>query len=409
MANLISKNAYVFASGEIIMAINDLATKKKNEGIDVTNGSIGMLYDEDKHLASLPFVDDIIKNTLNDNLRKYDSISGSKSYKDGIKNWLFASCDMGDAYIDVCATLGATGALALLTKCYGEINQEVLIPSIRWSNYDSIILENNEKVLTYELFNEQGRFNLDAFKEKVNYSCSTYHRALILINDPCENPTGYTLKEDEWDEILSFLKNKSLEHKIVLIDDVAYLNFSDKTYDPIFEKFAKAVSDNFIITIAFSSSKTLQIYGLRGGAACCIASNQENIQEFANVSKTYARSVWSSPNHLASNVMSILFNDQEKSKILKEKLGYYQNLLTQRANAFIMEAHKYHLSLYPFDNGFFIMIKCKNNHQIYEHLTTHNIFLVPMNGGLRLSIASITIPEAAHIASYIKEAIALYD
>ncbi len=30
------------------------------------------------------------------------------------------------------------------------------------------------------------------------------NRLVIVINDPCHNPTGYSLSEDEWKKVISF-------------------------------------------------------------------------------------------------------------------------------------------------------------------------------------------------------------
>lgn len=403
---LLSKDAFVFKNGEPIMAINDIAKKKIAAGESVINGSIGMLFDEDKKLAEFTLVNELLQKYASlPETRKYDSMAGDNSYHEGVKNWLFHYCDMGNTFIDVCATMGATGALAMAIKSYGEINQDILVPSIRWTNYDSLILEAKCNPVEYTLFDENDKFNIDSIKQKVDESINKFGRAFLLINDPCQNPSGYSLSDEDWDNVLSYLSQVSKTHPVVLVDDVAYINFKGVPYEPIFEKMSKYLNDNLIILIAFSASKSLQIYGLRGGALCALTSSEENSKEFKLASNSYSRTTWSGPNHLATNVMSAIFHDKPQMLEMKTRLTDYTLMIKERADIFLKEADECGLPYYPFYGGFFILVKCpdNNNHEIFEKLMEKNIFIVPMCGGLRISIASLNKKEITGLAKAIKE------
>ena len=69
--------------------------------------------------------------------------------------------------------------------------------------------ENNLKIAEYELFNDKNHFNIDSIKETVHEVMKTQERILLLINDPCENPTGYTMSHEEWKEVIDFVNEVS--------------------------------------------------------------------------------------------------------------------------------------------------------------------------------------------------------
>lgn len=73
------------------------------------------------------------------------------------------------------------------------------------------------------------------------------NRLVIVINDPCHNPTGYSLSEDEWKKVISFLNECSKTHAVVLLNDIAYIDFSSrqekaKEYFAQFDQIEKTLS-----------------------------------------------------------------------------------------------------------------------------------------------------------------------
>ena len=85
----------------------------------------------------------------------------------------------------------------------------------------------NLNVEKYSLF-EEDHFNLKSFKSACKNVMEKQNRLVIVINDPCHNPTGYSLSEDEWKEVISFLNECSKTHAVVLLNDIAYIDFSSR-------------------------------------------------------------------------------------------------------------------------------------------------------------------------------------
>jgi aspartate aminotransferase/aromatic-amino-acid transaminase len=405
MEKLLSKDHFEITNGENILYLNQKANEAKAKGVKVINGTVGMLYSEEGHIVDFPLVDEVIANSNDEATLKYGSVVGGIGFANSVMDWLFGGVDYSSVKHSVIGTLGATGALSLTIRNYTSRGQAVLMPSIRWSNYDSIAQQAGATVSVYNLFNKENNFDVKSLEEKVNESVEKYGRVFLLINDPCQNPTGYTIKEGEWDEILAILKNASKKAPVVLLDDIAYLNYSRTSYDPIIQKILDSLNDNFMAVFAFSASKTLSIYGLRGGAAIGFTSSQEGIDDFKKAMEETARSIWSSPNSIACRVIEENFNSLEKREILRKKLSDYLSILEERANIFINEAKKVNLVCYPYVSGFFVLIPCPNNQKVVDQLIEdENLYVVPLSGGIRVALSCLTKKEIVGMATKIKKA-----
>ena len=53
-------------------------------------------------------------------------------------------------------------------------------------------------------------------------------RLVAIINTPANNPTGYSLSDEEWDGVLNIAKEnaKDPENKIIILVDCAYIDYA---------------------------------------------------------------------------------------------------------------------------------------------------------------------------------------
>ena len=405
MNNLLSKNHFNITNGDKILAINNMAVKAKEKGNKVINATVGMLLDEEGRLASFESVDRIIESCSDAKTRRYGSVDGGEDFKASVFSWVFEDVDFKDNYCEIIGSMGATGALYLSMRNYCDLNQEVLVPSIRWTNYDSIISQVGGRVKEYNLFNSDDCLDIESIKGCVDYSLKTYNRAYLLINDPCHNPTGYSMKKEEWHKLLKYLKDKSNDGPIVLLVDIAYINYSLSSYKEILQMIVDSLTDNFMVHITFSASKTLSIYGFIGGALIGLSKSKEAIDDFRCSIEDSARTVWSMPSSASCRVIKESFDTKEKREELRSKLYVYRDLIKERASIFLSEAELVGLAVYPFSSGFFILIPCSNCQEVCNYLIDRYIYVVPMCGGIRISISSLTKNEIKGLAKQIKQAI----
>ena len=404
MDKMLGNNHFKILNGENILEISKKANKARKEGNQIVDATIGMLFDDESNLASFDLVKNIIKEANDSTTLRYGGVTGDLEFQEGVKNWLFEGVNLEQTFVQVIATIGATGALSLSMRNYTNIKQEILVPSLRWSSYDNIASQAYCKIKEYNMFNGDDKLDLESIKSAVEDSINKYQRVYLLINDPCQNPTGYSMNYHEWEELLSYLKEVSKNYPVVLLDDIAYMNYSDASYQPIFQLMVDSLNDNLMIQIAFSASKTLSIYGLRGGALVGLSKNKETINSFLKISEETARSIWSMPNNIACKVIKECFKNQENRQEIKNQIDKYKAMINNRAKIFLEEAELVDLINYNYVNGFFVLIPCLNSLEVVEKLMEEDVYVVPMGDGLRISLASVPTSKIDGLAKKIKKA-----
>lgn len=383
---------------EMIMGVSKLAKERKGKGYKVIDTTLGMLYDENNRLMEIDLLNTELKNQINCYSKVYDSFIGSVNFNKYVLNWFLRDIRL-DCFIGCGYTMGATGALSFFFSNYCK-EKKVLVPSIRWGNYDSILEYYDINKIEYLLFNDNDKFNVENLKEIINKQDDDI---CILINDPCHNPTGYTMEHDEWDEMLNFLSQQSLLKKICVILDLAYLDYTNSNFYSVLKKISNVVNNNLDFYLCFSFSKSFGLYGYRGGVAVALVNTQEKIELFYKRLKTYSRITWSSPNHLLTNTFEILLSKKEKINQLRTTILSYKELLNFRRKVFIEASKKYELELFPNTEGFFILIKTSDPILLTKLLIKDNIFVIPFPQGIRVAISSVSVIEANNIPKLIKK------
>lgn len=370
---------------------------------NVINATIGALYDEEGELVAYKTVFDHYNAIPNRVKADYaSSFVGNEDYCKQVYSWVTQDINLTLAH-KVIATPGGTGAVSMIFSNILDANETVILPNIAWGSYQLMATQNNFAVKTYSLF-DGDHFNLTSFKQTCLEVLNTQDKLLIVINDPCHNPTGYSLTQMEWDEIINFLNECSLKVPVVLIDDIAYIDYA---YD--LQKSRKTmeafnnISDNVLISIAFSSSKTCTSYGLRCGACILLAKTAKLVRDVEIVFEKSARAVWSNiPNAAMDNFTYVTTENYFEFQLEKQE---YIQLLKKRSNLFITESKECGLQLYPYKEGFFVTVKCLDNHQrdrFHDALIRHNIFTVKVNLGIRVAICSCNLEKIAGLAVAMK-------
>jgi len=229
---------------------------------------------------------------------------------------------------------------------------------------------------------------------------------MAIINTPAHNPTGYSVSDEEWDDILDFLKEeaKNEENKIILFVDSAYIDFAGQGDErrAFFKKFSN-LPDNIFVMAGFSASKGFTMYGLRNGAVIGITSNEMIANEFFASALHTARANWSNGNRGAMLTIAEIFNNEELKLNYLEEKNHYKLMLRKRADAFVENADKCGLELVPYRDGFFISIPCDKPYEASEALTEKNIFVVPLGKGLRFAVCAVAEDKCRKAPAIIKE------
>ena len=380
---------------------NTLAKTRKSEGVDVINATIGTLCDEDGNIVAYKSVYNDIKK-MDDKIKASypDSLKGNKKYLDAIYKFVIEDNCPSLYHREIAAT-GGSGSISSSIGAMLDEGSSILIPSIAWGSYKLMAEQNHLKPVTYNMF-KNNKFDLSDVKQKMKEIVKNEGKVFFIINDPLQNPTGYSLTQNEWKNLIDFVN--TLDGEVIILNDIAYIDYSFRKNPKEYMKLFNNINDNVAIIVAFSGSKTMTSYGLRYGASIVLTKKEEDAINIVNVLEKIGRATWSCVNNCGMNsFVNMFYNYQDK--FLKEKKKYI-NLLKKRASVILRNAKEVGIPLYPFKEGFFVTIKCEDNasrDELYNKLLDRDIYLVKTNLGLRIAICSLPLNQCKIIMQKIKE------
>ncbi|MCH4886376.1 aminotransferase class I/II-fold pyridoxal phosphate-dependent enzyme [Acidaminobacter sp. JC074] len=405
--SMVASHAKWPAKADAIFAIAGKAQEaiKKHGKENVTNSTLGALMDDNGKLIAFDSVFGTLKAMPNEKISAYAPIAGMPQYLEASVETLFAGYKP-DAHIRAVATPGGSGALKIAMWNYTDLGDEILTSDWYWSPYKTISEEAGRHIKTFKLFTEDGHFNVADFKEKFKEILNRQDRIMAILNTPAQNPTGYSISDDEWDEILAFVKEeaKNPEKKIVLLVDTAYIDFAGEKDEKraFFSKFSN-LPNNIFTMVAYSTSKGYTMYGLRLGAIIGISSNEEIADEFNIAALHSGRANWSNGNRGAMLVVSEIYNNKDLLAQYTTEKDEWKGILRRRAEAFVEAAKEVDLELLPYRDGFFVSLPCDNPYEISDALTEKNIFMVPLAKGVRFAVCAVSEEKCRKAPKVIKE------
>lgn len=389
-------------------AIFGLAAKAK-EAVDkygkenVIDSTLGALVDDDGNLICLDTVYSELKSLPNAAIAAYAQVAGQADFLEAVQDACFKEY-RPKAYIKAVATPGGTGGVRHAIWNYTNPGDSILVCDWFWSPYITISEEFGRKVTNFEFFNEKGEFNIGSFKEKFEELLGKQKRLVTVLNTPANNPTGYSLSDEEWDEVLNIAKEnaKDPEKRIIFLVDVAYIDYASTDRRKFFTKFSD-LPENIFIMVAYSMSKGYTMYGMRSGAAIGISSNEAIVNEFYFTCMHANRANWSNGNRGAMSVMTNIAKDPVKKKAYEDEVTKYRTMLRKRAEAFVEGAKECGLEILPYRDGFFVSIPCNNAKEASAELIKENLFVVALKKGLRFAVCAVAEDKCRIAPAKIKE------
>lgn len=403
--NMVADHAIRTMEEDIIFGANMKAQEAvKSVGFEkVINSTIGALLDDEGKLITFESVFNVLKNLNNESIAAYAPLSGLPAYLDATIEAAFGEYKP-KGYIRSVATPGGSGAIRHAIWNYTNLGDEILTSDWYWDPYNTLAQEHGRKVATYELFDENKKFNINSFEEQVDRLLQKQKRLLIILNTPAHNPTGYTLSTQDWERVIEIIKEKSNnnEYKIILFVDIAYIDYCDNDARK-FMLLLGGLPINVLSIVAFSMSKGYTFYGLRSGAIIAVSSDKDITDEFYNSCSHSNRGVWSNGTRSAMEVLARIYSDSNILNSVVEERNKYKSLLNDRAMAFVENAEKQQLEICPYKDGFFISIPCENPIEVSKKLQENYAFLVPLNKGLRFAACSVSLDKCSITPKLIKK------
>ncbi len=386
-----------------ILMINAKAKEDASKGNKVINGCVGTLRDDEHNLLTFTEVKKVLRDYACSYL-DYAPVVGYKSFKEGVVKWLFDRPEdiLNSKLFSFGATMGGTGALATSFKIAAKENAILIYGDIVWPNYVTISEEAGVKTERFETIKD-GKFNFDGLIKAIDFSLEKTNKVVILINDPCENPIGYSFNSEETNELFKILdKYNENSNKVDLILDIAYVDYASSHLESLDYCYKK---NNFNIYLTFSGSKSFGIYGIRCGALLAFAKDVENAKYIQSEIAAYSRGTISSPNGQAIGPLSEVLNDSESKKNIQKEIRLYRDILNSRGKCVIENLNKHCVGYLPYHDGFYITLKTKKNaYEICEKLFDRHIYLAPISDKhIRVAICSVSCEEISKIVEEISK------
>jgi aromatic-amino-acid transaminase len=385
-----------------IFALNREATQRRAAGEKVINATVGALLEDDGSLAVLPTVTEVLREVPAAKAAGYAPISGVPEFLHEVTRDLLGGTSLAEQCVSV-STPGGTGALRHAAAAFLDHNQSLVTSSFYWGPYATICDENERKLVTFPMFDDAGGFHVDAFARTLDETARAQGRLLVFLNDPCHNPTGYSMTESEWTAVSDALREVSGRVPTAVLADVAYLAYARDQRS--FLKHLAPLTERAVVLFAWSGSKSFTHYGQRIGALLACTADAAARAAIGRAITYACRGVWSNCNASGQYAVARCLSDATLRAKVEGERERLRQLLDARVVAFNAAAAHTRLRYPRYDGGFFVTVFAPDAKGAAERLKTRGVFVVPQPGALRVALCSVASADVPALVSALVESI----
>jgi aromatic-amino-acid transaminase len=370
-----------------IFALNTQARARALSGEKIINATVGALLDDEGRIATLEGVVEALKSTPAAVGAAYAPIAGNADFLRGVTSDLLGSRPEAKWVASV-ATPGGTGALRHAIANMIEPQQALLTTSFYWSPYKTLADESDRELATFRMFDESGALDIGAFRAELEKLLAAQGRALVLLNSPCHNPTGYSFDEGEWRALRTAIEELSDRGPIAVCLDIAYARFGAQPLDIMLDQMLR-LAPRALPMFAWSSSKTFLQYGLRVGALVAVHPDDDERRRLQNALSYSCRGTWSNVNAGGMAGLARVLAEPELAARVDRERAAWVDVLSRRVARFNQLAKAAGLEYPRYDGGFFTTVFTADAFGAAERLKADGVFVVPQQGALRVALCSV--------------------
>jgi aromatic-amino-acid transaminase len=383
-------------SDDPIFALNKEATARRARGEVIVNATVGALLHDDGRLAILAASARAVSEVPAEEWAPYAPIAGSTDFLSAVIADVFRDEPAMRECAVAAATPGGSGALRHAIANYLEPGQSLLTTNFFWGPYQTLCDEGERKVSTFAMFASDGSLDVAALDRAIGAHITEQKRVLLFLNDPCHNPTGYSMRPEEWRAVVERLVARSSEAPITLLVDMAYFAYSAN--DPrAFLKELRPLLGKVGLLFAWSASKTYTHYGLRVGAIiACVPDVAERAATDAAFSYS-CRGTWSNCSRGGMRAITRLLTDPELTAACDRERDELKALLGARVAAFNALAPARSLRYPRYEGGFFVTVFADDARERAARMKDKGVFVVPQKGALRVALCSVPAKDVERL------------
>ena len=387
-----------------IFALNAEASARAQAGEDILNATLGALVTAEGKLATLPSVEEGYRRIPFDQASCYAPISGSPTYLAAIIHDLFGDGEYAQQAVGV-ATPGGTGAIHHSIVNMLEPGQNLLTSSYYWGPYAILANHTRRGVTTFSMFDEAGKFDVQAYDDELQKLMKSQGRALIIFNTPCHNPTGYTLDDEEWTQIVEATERAATLGPVSFLLDFAYEKFAPPGQQT-WSKHIGRLSATVGVFIAWTASKAFAQYGARIGALIAVHPDEDQRRRIGNALSYSCRGTWSNCNTHGMLAVATVLSDPELCAASERERQGLVALLDERVQVFNQYARPAGLVYPRYEGGFFVTVFTPDAARTAERMRQDGVFVVPLNGAVRLALCATPKTKVARLVEALSAGLA---
>lgn len=387
---------------DVIFALNAEAQRRRAAGEDIINATLGALADDQGQLVVHESVMRLWKELGPMEIAPYAPITGDPGFLRAMVQRHWPNLD---GPVAGCATPGGSGALALSARLFLEPGMAVLAGGPYWGPYDRLSGESGARLVTAPFKIADRPLDLDAWERTAQELMTRQGRLLVWLNEPCQNPTGLSLSQEDRQGLLACLARMADRGPVVLLLDIAYVDY---TTDPAhvraaLDQFAAAAEEGkILVAAALSVSKALTLYGARGGALVFPWSQDSALNAVLGIA---CRGIWSSTPRPPQALMVRLAQDGKGQEQLNAEHRHWSQVIEARALALDAALRTKGLPGAAWHGGFFLTLRPEAPAVVAERLRAQGVFVVPMREGLRVGICGMRTADATRFADALGNAV----
>lgn len=386
-----------------IFSLHRDAVRRAEAGESIIDATLGALFDDDGRLAVLPSVAEALARVPVRRAAAYAPIAGVPAYLDAVAQDVLAGTGRaGDAV--VVASPGGSGSIHHAFQNFLERGQAALAPDYLWGPYRVIAGHAGRGVETFTTFDAELRLDVDAMAEALDRQLDQQGRALVILNYPCNNPTGYSLDREEWASVAEIVSRAGERAPVAVLLDRAYERFAPGGTDDWLDVLPRMLETTTVL-VAWTASKSFTQYGSRVGALLALHPDAEVRRRLSNALNYSCRATWSNCNHLGMLAITDLLTDPElRARSTAEREGFVR-LLGERVDAFNEAASSAGLAYPRYDGGFFVSVFTPDAEVTAASMRDRGVFLVPVKGAVRVALCATPASTVPRVVEALTEGV----
>ena len=384
-------------------ALNQVAVGRAAQGESILNSTLGTLAMEDGTLAVMPSVLETMERLQGAERAGYAPVSGKPEFLRAVIADVFGEGPLAEKAISA-ATPGGTGAIYQAVINFLEPGQKFLATSFHWNPYPGIADNTGRGFDTFEMFSDDGSFNVEALAAAIEGHIETQGRLLVVLNFPCHNPTGYSLTPEEWQRVSEVLRDAGERAPVSVLFDIAYFRFGGSAATSWIDTVPELLTSTTVLA-AWTASKSYCQYGARTGALIALHRDEGERTQIKNALGYTCRATWSNCVHLGQLAMTELITDSELRARADAERQELVDLLDDRIVLFNTLATEAGLDTPRYESGFFTAVLTPDSERTAAVMRDEGVFVLPTPGAARIALCATSKVELPRLVASLKEGV----